>query len=216
MSRVASILEAFEVADKRMQQLEYHRMKKRNRVLERLPYDPRLATEVVLGLLGVRLVLDKEARYLIEETARRHREGVNADIASLPSAGLLCLREQVPMAHGKSWNTRQVFRDPALVYAVQTHLKVLDSNRELTDRAAAEKNLIRLYQKLGLNRKVPLSRRGSPSEFTGYRNVVHKITKPVSYARRHLTWYHVYGPKICACVPHLPKLCKLANDRGMI
>lgn len=101
-------------------------------------------------------------------------------------------------------------------YAALVHLKVLDSNRVMTDRRAAEKNLVSLYRRLGLNRKVPFSRVGHPSEFTGYRNVIHKITKPVSYARRHLTWYWVFGPNVCARVPHLPKLCKVANDRGMI
>lgn len=185
--------------------------KRSGRVLERLPYDVKAALEVVLGLVGARFISAREGQWLISETQWRFDTGVNADVATLPSAGLLCLREKVSMARGQ-----KTFQDPSLRYAVLTHLKVLDSNMSLTDRASAEKNLVRLYRELGLNRKIPLSRVGHPSEFTGYRNVIHKITKPVLYARRHLAWYWIFGPKVCARVPHLPKLCKVANDRGRI
>lgn len=70
-------------------------------------------------------------------------------------------------------------------YAALTHLKVLNSNLTLTDRMSAEKNLGRLYRDLKLNRKVPFSRRGHPSEFTGYRNVIHVRTKPKDLINDH-------------------------------
>lgn len=72
-----------------------------------------------------------------------------------------------------------------LWYAALTHLKVLEANLTLTDRASAEKNLVRLYRDLGLNRKPPFSRLGNPSGFTGYRNVIHRLTKPKGLINHH-------------------------------